>query len=410
MKTSNLITNPRTPIKTATGHLCLNPVGISQMGLFVLAMIYFVTHAKPVLLPLMMSLLLTMVLKPVHRVLRDLRLPGPLAAAIVVFCVLCSLYLAANRLAEPASAWLDTIDMESAEARIAEIFAPVQAVQQDLKDVAKKVDRMTGPAAPTTERDAADPDARDSATPTNEAVVTVIPIAKPAAQVRTNEPPEATKPESDSEPVPVEISDRPANIVIDYIQSFGVNAAATLLVIFFFLGFGETMHRRLSEDEGTADLIKNVGRDVSAYLFTISTINCGLGACIAIAVWLFDLPNPILWGVMAALLNFIPYLGAIVGSVIVFFVAIVSLDEPALAFMVPFVYFILTSIEGNVVTPMIIGRRFTLNPIVVAVWFLSWGALWGVPGMLLATPTLMAFKIVCVNVAMLARVDRIISV
>ena len=326
----------------------------------------------------------------------------------MVICLLFSLYLGANRLAEPASAWLDTIDMEIAEARITEIFAPFQAVQKDLQDVANKVDEMTTPAASRTKTDGAD--TNEAAIPAGEVTVTVIPIDEFPVTKATNGPPKKLESKPVDAPVSVEILDRPANIVIDYIQDFGVYAAATLLLIFFFLGFGDTMHRRLSEDDGTAELIKNVSRDVSAYLFTITAINCALGVCIAIAMWFLDLPNPILWGVMAALLNFIPYLGAIAGSAIVFLAAIVSIDDTALAFIVPAVYFMLTSIEGNVVTPMIIGKRFTLNPIVVAVWFLSWGALWGVPGMLIATPTLMAFKIACANIAPLARVDRIISV
>ena len=90
-------------------------------------------------------------------------------------------------------------------------------------------------------------------------------------------------------------------------------------------------------------------------------------------------------------------------------VAIVTFSTPAEALLVPMVYFALTALEGNVVTPVLIGRRFALNPIIVVVWFIAWGAMWGLPGLLIATPTLMACKIVCENIPELSRIDRVIS-
>ncbi|MEZ5326787.1 MAG: AI-2E family transporter [Verrucomicrobiales bacterium] len=379
----------------------LNLIGISQVGLFTLAALYAIYHAKPVLLPLVLSLLLTMVLKPAQRTLCKFRMPGPVAAAVVVMCLLAALFTGGNQLAGPASEWMDTIDVRSVESRFAAMFAPIQEMQKDLNEVVKKVDAMTDAPAAEEENDGARVPEASRATSAQGADDTTGGEAGANSVTVTVD--------AGKKPMAVEISERPVSALLRYVQNFGVYAVATLLLIFFFLGFGETMHRRLSEDDGTANLIKSVSTDVSAYLFTITAINAALGVSIGCAMWLMGMPNPVLWGVMGALLNFVPYLGAIAGSVVVFLVAVASFDEPTVVFAVPVVYFGLTAIEGNVVTPMIIGKRFTLNPIVVALWFMSWGAIWGVPGMLIATPTLMAFKIVCANFPALDRVDRVIS-
>ena len=467
MKSSPKVILPDAPAKLPESKKSsirdtISVIGVSQVGLFLLAAVYATYHSKPVLLPLLLALLVTMVLKPVHRLLTRVGVPATLASGIVVICLLLGVFGIGSQLANPAAEWVNTIDMETAEVRFREVFAPIQQAQQDLEEVVEKVDKMTGgkgTAAPavsgesaaegtvrdeaaaaegTGEKPALMPASEeDTARPTGGRAVAAEEVGRGRAgggdqdgstelgasnaagngsgvEVSDQQGKQGkqggAEAETEPPPVAVEISDRPVNIVYEYIQDFGIHAVATLLLIFFFLAFGDTMNERISEDEATAKLVGHVSQDVSGYLFTISAINAGLGVCIGLAMWMLGMPNPVLWGLMAAVLNYVPYLGAIVGSAIVFVVAMVSQHDVGMSFVVPAVYFGLTTIEGNIITPMIIGKRFTLNPIVVAVWFLSWGALWGIPGMLIATPTLMAFKIVCANVPGLARVDRIISV
>lgn len=108
-----------------------------------------------------------------------------------------------------------------------------------------------------------------------------------------------------------------------------------------------------------------------------------------------DMPNPVLWGVMAGLLNFVPYLGAIVGTGVVALVAVLTFDDVGRVLIPPVSYLALTSLEGQFITPTILGRRLRLNPVVIFVWLVFWGWIWGVPGALVAVPMLAAFKIVC---------------
>jgi predicted PurR-regulated permease PerM len=121
------------------------------------------------------------------------------------------------------------------------------------------------------------------------------------------------------------------------------------------------------------------------------------------------MPNAVLWGVMAAILNFIPFLGAMVGVVIMALAAIITMDSMTQIIAVPAISFLLTSIEGNFVTPTILGRRFTVNPIVLFVWTVLWGWIWGVPGALLAVPLLMALKITFDHVPQLCWISDLIS-
>jgi predicted PurR-regulated permease PerM len=424
-------------------------IGFSQIGLFVLAAVYAIYHSKPVLLPLVLALLMTMVLNPVHALLRRAGLPSVPASALVVICFLAGLAAASVRLADPATEWLNTIDMETAQVRFREVFAPIQKAQHELEEVVRTVDKMTNGDQPRSSEESgsadgsatrgngdgragsgaqrvpdaeggadaslsADSDARDASAggllSANTDLAVQIAAGNGGDLEVSSEDDGSIEVETDARPISVSITDEPVNVVYEYIQEFGIHAAATIMLVFFFLGFGDAMERRMSEDRDTAGLVDGVSRDVSWYLFTISAINAGLGICIGILMWIFGMPNAVLWGLMAAVLNYIPYLGAVVGTAIVFVVAMVSLDSVAMSFVAPAVYFTLTAIEGNFVTPTIIGRRFTLNPIVVVVWFMSWGALWGIPGMLIATPTLAAFKILCAKVEPLGRIDRIISV
>jgi len=143
------------------------------------------------------------------------------------------------------------------------------------------------------------------------------------------------------------------------------------------------------------EMVREMEDDVSFYLLTISLINAGLGIAIGTAMYLLGMPNAVLWGVMAALFNFVPYLGALVGAGVVGLVALLTVEQPLAALLPPLVYLTLTSIEGYLVTPAMLARRLTLNPIAVFLSLILWTWVWGIGGALLAVPLLATFKICC---------------
>jgi predicted PurR-regulated permease PerM len=205
----------------------------------------------------------------------------------------------------------------------------------------------------------------------------------------------------DSEPETLEVAVKEWQMS-DTIFSMGQGLLSytflTLVLLFFMLSYGNCIYHQLNAQSVKVEVITEVSQAVSSYLFTIAVINACLGVAIGVAMHLFGMPNPVLWGIMGGVLNFVPYLGAVVGLIILSFVALISFDHTSTIVAVPLTYFALTAVEGNFITPMVLGRRFTLNPVIIMVWLLFWGWIWGVAGAVIAVPTLMAFKILCENV------------
>jgi predicted PurR-regulated permease PerM len=181
------------------------------------------------------------------------------------------------------------------------------------------------------------------------------------------------------------------------------------VLVFFLLAYGHRLYNRIIGEIGPVRFPDEIAPEVSRYLLTVTAINACLGGVVGGAMYLLDMPNPLLWAIMAFLLNYVPYLGAIVGSLIMFFAAMLSLDDSMHILLIPTIYMLITSIEGSLITPIILGNRFTLNPIVIFLWLMLWGWLWGVPGAIVAVPLLMAFRIFCEHIPPLAPLIRIMS-
>jgi predicted PurR-regulated permease PerM len=138
-------------------------------------------------------------------------------------------------------------------------------------------------------------------------------------------------------------------------------------------------------------------------------INIGVGVTTGLLLALAGLPNALLFGVLAVLLNYIPYLGPLFGTMITFVVSVATFTDPVRIAIPPLLFFLVTALEGNLVTPAILGRRFVMNPIIIFLWLASWGIFWGAAGMLIAMPLLAAFAIMCREVPALKNVSRFIE-
>src|SRR6185503_15203270 len=146
-------------------------------------------------------------------------------------------------------------------------------------------------------------------------------------------------------------------------------ALEVLLLVYFLLAFGGAFYRRLLKiPEGlrgklrVVQITTEIEREITNYLLTVSVINIGLGAATALAMGLLGMPNPVLWGVMATVFNFVPYLGSSVTLLVLTAVAILTFDSMAQALLVPMVFLILATLEGQFVTPIVVGRRMSLSP------------------------------------------------
>lgn len=148
----------------------------------------------------------------------------------------------------------------------------------------------------------------------------------------------------------------------------------------------------LTERKRGLSVALRLRRDLSRYLLTITGINTVLGVAVGLSMWALGMPNPVVWGVMGGLFNFVPYLGAVAGVGVLALVALGTFDALLQVVLPPLVYLGLTALEGNVLTPAILGRRIRLNPVAILLSLMLWSWMWGIPGMLVAVPTVATLK------------------
>lgn len=172
-----------------------------------------------------------------------------------------------------------------------------------------------------------------------------------------------------------------------------------LLLIFFFLAGWTRLRRRTIESRGsfgsaltTARVIQNVVDATTAYISTITIINLALGLAVALALWMIGMPSPFMWGGIVALCNFVPYVGPVIAALLLALGGLMTFDSIALALLPALVQISFHTVEANLVTPMILGRRLTLNPMLILISLSFWGWIWGAPGAFLAVPILLVIQ------------------
>jgi predicted PurR-regulated permease PerM len=346
---------PRTPLRVRSPALT---------GLFTLAVFYTMYFAAALLIPVVLAVLFNLLLAPIVRVLRSyLRVPEWLGAALVLFGLGAGLLAAFYGLSTPAARWIDQLPLAvwEIENKLGTLQEPIQEVRQ----AARQVER--------------------------------------AAQGATAPPPQAG-----GEPQPVQVvvqSPSLTQTVLSGTAAATAGLVVAVVLLYFLLASGDTLLRqavtitpRLRDKKRVVEIVREMEDDVSHYLLTISLINAGLGVAVGAAMYLLGMPNAVLWAVMAAILNFIPYLGALIGIGTIGLVALLIFDEPARILLPPLVYFALTTFEAYFVTPSLLARRLTLNPVAVFLALILFTWMWGAAGALLAVPMLASFKICCDHV------------
>lgn len=339
------------PQSTSLGAVDGDTAGVRTglMGtLVVLAGLYFVHWAQVVAFPLVLSLLLAQLLRSPVAWLEKKHIPRQIGATFAVLLLVGGVLTAAIELREPAAGWL------------AKAPRTLSRLEHQLRDVRKPVEEVSRAARQVQK-------------------ITDIDGDKQGSEVQV-------RPPSDS--------------LLVVVRSV---AATTVLVVFLLLLillYGEDLLDRAISNLNTESqrtrarsIAKQIEHETSRYLLTITVINLILGGLVGLSLYLIGVPSPWLWGVMAAFLNFVPYLGAAAGVTIVGAASLISLEPMSSALMAPAAYALLTVVEGMVITPVVVGRRFAINPLIVFSWLLLWGWLWGIPGALIAIPLLTILKI-----------------
>lgn len=186
-------------------------------------------------------------------------------------------------------------------------------------------------------------------------------------------------------------------------RSLGTVLAVTILW-YFFMVYAENLLRRFvtvvpgwRRKRVTVDILRAIQSDISRYVLTVSLINTALGIATAIGLWSIGLSweNALLWGAVAGLFNFAPYIGPMIAACALCLVGLSNFDSIGAALLPPGVFLFLHLIEGQIVTPLILGRRMAISPVILLLWLFLWGWMWGIAGLLLAVPMLVCFKIYC---------------
>ncbi|MFH5803132.1 AI-2E family transporter [Alienimonas sp. DA493] len=369
-----------------------------------LAVAYTLFFARAVLLPFTLAFVLALLFRPVVRHLRRRwHLNEYAGAAGVLAGTLGLLAFGLFLLAVPAEDFVrgipEKVDAATVKLQDEKLFRSFQSIQRKLSNSGE----LSLPAEPPPPPPVGDEEL-DGEDPNYAALGAAGPAV--AEEVREAGGVEA---EVDEDVPALVVEERPPSLLNrvfnDAPEALGGFALA-FVFLYFLLAEGDAILNNvigllptIADKREAVGLTRAAEKGVSRYLMLVSAINAALGVCIGIAMWLVGLPNPVLWGVMAGLLNFIPYVGAFVGAAVVFLVAYLepefSLGEAALA---PLCYMGINLLEGNFVTPAVLGKTIALNPLMVLLSLAFWGWIWGPTGAVLAVPLLSMTKIVCEDV------------
>jgi predicted PurR-regulated permease PerM len=346
-----------------TDRLEVRSVAIT--GLFVLAVLYTLFFARAFLLPIVLAVLLDFLLSPIIRALKRIRIPEPLGAAMVLLALLGALGGAAYSLADPAREWVRKAPQSLA------------TVQERLRDLRRPVEQMT----------------------------------------RTAEQVEAATEVTESGPQEVVVrGPRLSERLFGSTQSLLTGALETLILLYFLLAAGDLFLQKLikvlpllRDKKKAVAIARETEASISTYLFTVAVVNIGLGVAVTLVMLLLKMPNALLWGTLAALAEFIPYLGATVMLGLLAMAGLVAFPDVGRALLVPGAYLAVNLVQANFISPTVLGRRLTLNPVAILVGLVFWWWIWGVGGAFIAVPLLATFKIFCDHIESLAPIGEFLG-
>jgi len=335
-----------------------DPQTIFLGGLFVLALLATAYVASEIVLPLVFAIILKLLLQPAMRILERLHVPRILAALLLIIALFGTIVGLGTAISGPAGTWAAKLPegIPRLQERLSFMRAPINTLQRFLQQVEDV--GTTGPSSNAT------------ASARGPTLLTTL---------------------------------------FTGTRNFASGFFTTVLFLFFLLLSGDIFLQRLveimprfSSKRQVVEISQQIESDISAYLVTITIMNAAVGIAMGLAMWLTGVGDPILWGTVAFLLNYVPILGTALGVVIFLLAGLLTIDPLWQALLPAGLYLGFHLIEGETVTPMLLARRFTLNPVLVIISLVFWFWMWGIPGAILSVPMLAITKIICDRVRPLA--------
>ena len=331
-----------------------------------LAVLYTMYFARSFLIPIIFAILLNFLLSPLIRRMAKHRIKPPIGAAIVVLALLSGIGWGTYELSTPAQRWASIAPQSFAKAqsKLRGIIKPMQQVSRNVEQAADAVGNSSGKA--------------------KEVVVQSGPSMTSRVFGTTQ------------------------RIVVALFEIF--------ILLYFLLAGGDLFLQKLikvlpnvSDKVKAVDIARATEATVSAYLTTTLLVNLVEGAMVALVLWMLGMPSAVLWGVVVFFLEFVPYLGAAAAVVMLSIAGLTTFDDVGRALLIPGSFLAINILQANLVSPMLLGHRLTLNPVAIFTGLAFFYWLWGVPGAFLAVPMLATFKIFCDNIVSLAAIGEFLG-
>ena len=335
--------------------------------LTVLAVLYTLYIARDFLIPIVFALLLNFLLSPLIRRLSRFHVKPPIGAAIVVILLVSAIGGGVYQLAGPAQRWIATAPQAfgKAQGKLRGIIRPMQQVQKNVEQAASAVGG-----------------------------------------------PENGKPQE----VVVQSGPSLSSRLFGTTQKIIAGLLEIFILLYFLLAGGDLFLQKLikvlphfGDKVKAVDIARATEATVSAYLTTTLLINVMEGTLVALVLWLLGMPNVLLWGALVACLEFVPYLGAATAVLVLGVAGLTTFDQLGQALLVPASFLAINLLQANLVTPLLLGHRLTLNPVAIFIGLAFFFWIWGVPGAFLAVPLLATFKIFCDNISSLAAIGEFLG-
>ncbi|MDD5141682.1 MAG: AI-2E family transporter [Verrucomicrobiales bacterium] len=360
------------PLTAGLGTTMAGKVTPGQFVLIVLGTIAFLYFARPVVLPFFLACIAAITLKPFIRWLSYCHVPPALSAAFVLCFLVSAIGVGFFQLGRPAMTWVNDTPRHMTELR-------------------QKVQKMFPRAAN---------------------------FNQAAAAVNNLGATEQEKKEEQEITPTVEVKDsrRTGGSILNWTGTLLVGIGETLVLLYLLLASGDLFLQKLvhvmptlRDKKRAVEISHEIQQNISNYLLSVSLINIGLGLVVSVGLYFMKVPNAAMWGVLVAVLNFVPYFGPVAGVIVLAAVGLLTFDTLWQGLLPPVWYLMFHLLEANLITPVLLGRRFTLNPVVIFVSLIFWTWLWGVPGALLSVPILVSVKVICDRVPAMSSVSELLS-
>jgi predicted PurR-regulated permease PerM len=334
-----------------------------------LALLYTLYFARSFLLPIVLAMLMSFLFSPVVRWLARYRVRPPLGAGLVILGLLGVLGFAGYELSGPVQSWAAQAPetLAGAQKKLRKLLRPIERASRTAEQV-----QSAGVAGPT-------PGTRQ----------------------------------------PQEVVVRGESVIsrlFGTTRDFIAAALEVIILLYFLLAAGDLFLQKLikvlptlRDKRKAVEIARMTEASISTYLLTVACINLVEGAVVALVMWGLGMPSPVLWGSLVVVLEFIPYLGALTMTAILAIAAITTFDTVGRALVVPAAFLAVNIVQGNFVSPVLVGHRLALNPVALLVGLAFWFWIWGIPGAFIAVPLLATFKIFCDHIESLAALGEFLG-